>query len=129
VGGSETFFLTLAVDPSATGSITNTATVSPPAGITDPNPANDSASDTDVITGEADLSLAKNDGVASVTPGTNTTYTITVTNNGPSTVTGASVSDPLPPNTAFVSATGGATYDAGTKTVHYTTGTIGVNGT
>ena len=50
-------------------------------------------------------------------PGTNTTYTITVTNNGPSTVTGATVSDVLPRGVTFVSATGGATYDAGTNTV------------
>ena len=55
--------------------------------------------------------------MTSAVPGTNTTYTITVTNNGPSTVTGATVSDLLPAGTTFVSATNGATYDAGTNTV------------
>ena len=34
----------------------------------------------------ADLALTKTDGVASVVAGTSTTYTITLTNNGPSTV-------------------------------------------
>src|SRR3989454_8738206 len=44
----------------------------------------------------ADLSITKTDGVATVTPGTSTTYTIVVNNNGPSSVTGATVSDILP---------------------------------
>lgn len=57
-------------------------------------------------------------------PGANTTYTINVTNNGPSTITGALVTDPLPANTTFVLATNGATYDAGTKTVRFLTGTL-----
>src|SRR4029079_16154044 len=52
------------------------------------------------------------------------TYTITVTNDGPSSVTDATVSDPLPSGTTFASATGGATYDSLTNTVHFTTGTL-----
>src|SRR5439155_743431 len=55
---------------------------------------------------------------------TNDTYTVTVTNSGPSTVTGATVSDVLPAGTTFVPATNGATYDAGTNTVSFTTGTL-----
>ena len=39
-------------------------------------------------------------------------------------MTGATVSDVLPAGTTFVSATNGATYDAGTNTVHFTTGTL-----
>ena len=54
---------------------------------------------------------------------------MTITNDGPSSVTGATVVDPLPAGVTFVSATGGATYDAGTNTVHYTTGTIPAGGT
>ena len=57
-------------------------------------------------------------------PGTNNTYTITVTNNGPSTVTGALVSDVLPAGATFVLATNGATYDAGSNTVRFITGTV-----
>ena len=67
-----------------------------PAGVTDTNPGNNSATDTDTLTPQADLAITKTDGVASVSaPGT-TTYTIVVTNNGPSNVTGATVSDVLP---------------------------------
>ena len=69
-----------------------------------------------------DLSILKTDGTPYYTPGTNTTYTITVTNNGPSTVTGATVTDPLPAGTTFVSATNGATNNA--NTVTYITGTL-----
>src|SRR4030095_354169 len=39
--------------------------------------------------GQADLSITKNDGFLSKAPGTSVTYTIVVTNNGPSAVTGA----------------------------------------
>ena len=42
----------------------------------------------------ADLAITKTDGVASVASGGSTTYTITVTNDGPSPVTGAILADP-----------------------------------
>ncbi len=51
--------------------------------------------------------------MASVVPGTATTYTIVVTNNGPSNVTGATVTDVMPAaiasDTFTAVATGGAT--------------------
>src|SRR5207237_602180 len=59
-------------------------------------PGNNSATDTDTVNLVADLSITKTDGVATVTPGTSTMYTIVVNNNGPSSVTGATVSDILP---------------------------------
>jgi uncharacterized repeat protein (TIGR01451 family) len=49
VGGSVTYTLTGTVSPSATGSLSNTATVTAPSGVTDPNPANNSATDTDTL--------------------------------------------------------------------------------
>ena len=53
--------------------------------------ASDSGGGTQVslVSGPADLSITKTDGVTTVVPGTTDTYTITVTNNGPSTVSGA----------------------------------------
>lgn len=48
------------------------------------------------ITFSTDLSVTKTDGVATYASGTNTTYTVTVTNNGPFGVLGATVSDPVP---------------------------------
>jgi uncharacterized repeat protein (TIGR01451 family) len=96
VGATVTFAFTVLVSPSATGTLTNTARVDPPAGATDPNPGNNSATDSDTLTPQADLAITKTDNTLSVVPGTSTTYTIVVRNHGPSAVTGASVSDPLP---------------------------------
>ena len=95
-GGSVTFTVNATVAGSATGTISNTATVTAPAGVTDPNPANNSATDTDTRDPQADLAITKTDGVASATPGGSMTYTIVVTNTGPSNVTGATVSRHLP---------------------------------
>jgi|GEM_PF-1272457 len=49
-GGSVTYVVTATLSPLATGTLSNTATVAAPAGTTDPNPANNSATDTDTIT-------------------------------------------------------------------------------
>jgi len=43
-----------------------------------------------------DLSITKDDGNATYTPGGTATYTIVVTNNGPDDVTGATIADDLP---------------------------------
>ncbi|MEM7401607.1 MAG: hypothetical protein AAF304_06625, partial [Pseudomonadota bacterium] len=44
----------------------------------------------------ADLSITKDDGSLTYTPGSTGTYTILVTNNGPDDVTGATIADNLP---------------------------------
>ena len=111
-----TITLTGTIDPAATGSLTNTATVSPPAGVTDPDPANNSATDTDTLTPQADLSVTKTDGVTSAVPGTQNTYTIVVSNHGPSAVSGASVSDPLPAGVTAATWTATASSGGGTVT-------------
>src|SRR5204862_384608 len=43
VGGSATFTATCTISPSALGNLVNTATITAPAGTTDPNPGNNSA--------------------------------------------------------------------------------------
>ena len=68
-GQSQSFQLTVAIDPGLTGLLSNTATVDPPNGVTDPNPGNNSATDTNTLTPQADLTIAKSDGKASVVPG------------------------------------------------------------
>jgi uncharacterized repeat protein (TIGR01451 family) len=95
---SVTFSFTVDVNPLLTGTLVNTAAVTPPAGLTDPNPGNNTATDTDTIPAP-DLQVTMTDGVTSVVPGTPDNYTIVVSNNGPRDVIGASVSDPLPPGT------------------------------
>jgi uncharacterized repeat protein (TIGR01451 family) len=96
VGDSVTYTIVASLDPAATGDLANTASVVPPAGVTDPVPANDSATDTDSQGGPiADLQIVKDNGVGSYTPGVAVVYTIVVTNAGPSSVTGATVNDTI----------------------------------
>jgi uncharacterized repeat protein (TIGR01451 family) len=95
-GGSVTYTATCAISAAATGTLSNTATVAAPAGVTDPTPGNNSATDSDTIAASADLAITKTDGVTSVTAGGSTTYTITASNAGPSNATGATVADTLP---------------------------------
>src|SRR5581483_4835722 len=122
-GQSVTMAVTGTIDPAATGSLTNTATVAPPDGVTDPNPENNTSTDTDTRTPVADLAITKDDGKTTAVPGTSDTYTIVVSNNGPSAVTGASVSDALPAD--VTSATWTASASSGGGTVTGPTGVIG----
>ncbi|MBX3401689.1 MAG: DUF11 domain-containing protein [Gemmataceae bacterium] len=96
IGASVTFTVSATLNPAFTGTLSNTATVSAPAGVTDPTPGNNSATDTSTADPRADLRITKTDGVATVVPGQGVTYTIVVTNTGPSAVTGATVADTLP---------------------------------
>src|SRR5207249_2570987 len=113
-GGTVTYTVVAQIDPSATGLLVNTATVTPPEGVPDLNPDNNSSTDTVPLTPQADLSITKTDGVTTAIPGTTTTYTIVVQSlSGPSDVIGATVSDVFPPSitsaTWTSTATGGAT--------------------
>jgi uncharacterized repeat protein (TIGR01451 family) len=112
-GGSVTYTSTCSISSSATGSLSNTATVAAGAGVTDPVPANNSATDVDTLAPSADLSITKTDGVTSATPGGSVTYTIVVNNTGPSAAVGTNVSDTFPAACTSVSTTslaaGGAT--------------------
>jgi uncharacterized repeat protein (TIGR01451 family) len=54
---------------------------------------------------EANLALAKSASSNVVVEGADLTYTLTVTNNGPGAATNVTLTDPLPPGVAFVSAT------------------------
>src|SRR5262249_30468932 len=95
-GNSVSMTLGVTINPSATGSFSNTVTVAPPAGVTDTNPANNSATDTGTLTPMVDLQVTISDGKTSVVPGTSDTYTIVVTNNGPTTAVPAAVTDVFP---------------------------------
>jgi uncharacterized repeat protein (TIGR01451 family) len=96
VGGSVTFSLAGTINLFATGSLSNTATVAAPAGFGDPNLANNSATDTDILLLPADLSITKTDGQTAAVPGQPVTYTIVASNAGPNAATGATVVDTLP---------------------------------
>ncbi|HEY8021438.1 MAG TPA: hypothetical protein VIH93_10070, partial [Thermoanaerobaculia bacterium] len=86
-GGAVTYTATGTVSPDATGTLTNQACA---------NGSTCSAVDTDRVACTGDLKATKTDGVDTVSRGQALTYTITVKNLGPDTITGASVTDPVP---------------------------------
>ena len=95
-GGTLTYTVIATVAPSATGLLTNTATVAAPAGTGETAPGNNSSTDTDTLTPQANLGISKTDSQATDVPGTSITYTISVTNIGPSNAPGSLVSDTFP---------------------------------
>ena len=95
-GGSVTYTASCTLSAAATGTLSNTATVTAPGGVTDPAPGNDSATDIDTVTAQADLAVTKTDGVTTATAGGPVTYTITASNPGPSDAPGATVADTFP---------------------------------
>ncbi|MBK6902408.1 MAG: DUF11 domain-containing protein [Saprospirales bacterium] len=115
-GGSITYTINVSVPSSLTGNLVNTATVAAPMGTTDPMPGNNTATDTDTPNLQADLSITKTDGSATYTPGVGVTYTVVVSNAGPSDAVGATVTDAAPAGTTISSWTavfaGGATGNA-----------------
>src|SRR5205085_5639749 len=58
----------------ASGTLSNTATVTAPATVSDPNSANNTATDSDPITPRADLQITKANGVTFVIAGSVVTY-------------------------------------------------------
>lgn len=104
VGTFATVEITVDVAPDLVGPYTNSATVSTPTD--DPNPDNDTDTDSSGIDGEADLVLVKT-GPATAVAGTEVSWTLQVTNAGPSDSVGPiTVVDTLPAGTRFVGATG-----------------------
>ncbi|HYG73085.1 MAG TPA: hypothetical protein VEC15_12485 [Actinomycetota bacterium] len=97
------------------GTATAIAVVSSDA--TDGNAANDTASATTTVDPVADLSISKTDGATSVTPGTSPTYTITLSNAGPSAAAaGVVVADPVPAGTTLNGTPPGCSVNAGIVT-------------
>jgi uncharacterized repeat protein (TIGR01451 family) len=100
-GPLATFQLTVQVSPAAAGNIVNSATVS--TATLDTNPGNDTATDINTANPpSADLAVTKV-GPASAVQGQNATYTITVSNGGPSAAPSVALTDTLPANMTFVS--------------------------
>ena len=107
VGATKTLAITATVNaPTTAGALpatqTNTATVTG-ADEPDPNPGNNTGTAT-LTPLYADLAVTKT--TSNVTPnvGESITYTITLTNNGTATATGVELTDTLPTNVSYVSA-------------------------
>lgn len=105
---SVTFTMTLTIPSGYSGNLVNTITVTPPSTASDPNPANNSATDTDAGITIAKSLFAESGMVANAAePGETLTYHVTLTNTGSIPVTGYGATDKLDANTAFVSADNG----------------------
>ena len=106
-----------------TGTFTNTATVAAPSGVTDGTAPNNTSSVSTTVTPAADLAIDKS-GPAAVGSGGSVTYTIRVWNNGPSSVTGASVTDALPAGFTVTALTCVATGTATCGTQSFTASSV-----
>lgn len=104
----------------------NTATTVPPAGITDPNPGDNTSTVTTQPIAVTDLGVTKVANRTSYTAGTApfpVTYTITVTNNGPSFASQASIVDTLDPSIFNVATATWTASFSGTGTTGEASGT------
>jgi uncharacterized repeat protein (TIGR01451 family) len=100
-GATATVTILVTVNPATLGTITNVATVT--GNETETNPANNQDDEPTQVQAQIDLAIAKTDSADPVTAGGQLTYTLVVTNNGPSSATGVVVTDTLPTPLTFVS--------------------------
>ena len=115
-GGVVVFTLSGTVPAGATGLLVNTATVAPPPDVTDPDPSDNTSTVTDEIDLVSDLAVVKTRTSGAPVAGASVEYLITVTNNGPSTILGFTLTDTTAP--VLIGATFGSpsmgSYDTGT---------------
>ena len=105
LGRGDSAAVNLVIRPTAAGTITNTASVTGNEG--DPNTGDNAATEDTRVDRAADLVLTKSDSPDTVSLGDDLTYTLTVVNRGPSAATFVTLTDTLPPNARFVSASDG----------------------
>lgn len=124
VGGSQGFVIPVDVAPAVTGTVTTTATVSPPGGVTDPNPINDSVTIVDDEFAIADLALSTPAPAVEAVSGETGTTIFTVTNLGPSDVPNTPVLIDLPAGVGFQSASGASCIAVGANQLRCAAGPL-----
>ncbi|MFI5729684.1 hypothetical protein ACIA49_06135 [Kribbella sp. NPDC051587] len=102
-GSTATITVTAQVAATATGTLINSATATSPT--PDPEKSNNTGRTSDDLKPSADLAITKTAQPAPVQAGRPVTYTLTVTNNGPSAAQSVTVTDPVPAPLKYVSAT------------------------
>jgi uncharacterized repeat protein (TIGR01451 family) len=105
--GSASFSIALAVTAGTAAGTAINEVASVSSSTPDPNSANNTAAAADVVAlaTQADLIVTNTATPTSVAPGSNVTYTQSVTNNGPASATTVSFTQTTPPNTGYQSIT------------------------
>src|SRR3989454_6351664 len=104
LAASASFTIVVTVNSGTTGTLTNSASVT--GNEPDLAPGNNMATAMTMVLAQTDLAITKTDAPDPVVAGSPLTYTLMITNNGPSSSTGATVVDTLPLGVTFVSAPG-----------------------
>ncbi|WBQ08244.1 DUF7933 domain-containing protein [Kribbella sp. CA-293567] len=126
-GSTATITVTATVVATATGSLVNTATAT--STTPDPDPSNNTGRTTDDLTTSADLAITKTAQPVPVQAGKPVTYTLKVSNNGPSAATAVTVTDPVPAPLRYASsATSQGTCSQLDGTVTCNVGTVAPGG-
>ena len=102
-GARVTVTIKVTVDSSTVSPIGNTAQVS--SLTVDPVSSNNSASASTTVSTQADVTIVKTDSSDPAIAGETLTYTLIITNNGPSDASSVTVTDSLPSDTVFGTAT------------------------
>lgn len=122
-GGTESFQFTISTLSTQTEDLINTAVASPPANVIS---TTTSSTDRDTATPNVTLGVTKTDNSDTYVPGSPVTYTIIVTNSGPSDLVGGTVVDLLP---SVASSGVWTTFTTGSATVLPTNGGNNINAT
>ncbi|WP_458170484.1 COG1361 S-layer family protein [Kribbella sp. WER1] len=123
VGETAIVTVTGTVSPKAVGDLTNSATAE--SSTPDPDTSNNTGRTTDTVKASADLAITKTAQPVPVHAGQPVTYTLTVTNNGPSAAQSVKVTDPVPSPLQYVSAKSSAgTCTEASGTVTCAVGTV-----
>ncbi len=126
VNATSTIQVTVHLDTELQGAVDNTATVDGPTDLPDPDPSNNSSTDPATVISSADVTIDKT--VTSFDPsrdgkpvaGGQVTYTLKVTNNGPSTARNVTVTDPSITGLQITSISGGSDWTLTGGTLTYT---------
>ena len=110
------------LDPSFSGALSNTATIT--SATADPDLANNAATVTAPAARAADLTMTKTASPASVAPGAPVTFALKVTNRGPSDAHQVVITDVLVPQLVFSSASPGCAFGSATATIECEQGTV-----
>lgn len=113
-GFSKSFVITSTIPPWVRGVLTNVASVT--SGVVDDFATNDVIVVLVAVTSQVDLAVSKWPNLALAPAGESYTYTISVSNMGPSDALGVVVTDTLPAQVTFESASSGCVHNAGVVT-------------